>query len=480
MATVPAPRPKWRARAADGVSSEHESAAAAGGHKLGLRRQLGLPEATAVVIGGIIGSGIFMTPGMVARQVGTPGLALLVWIGAGALAFCGALSYAELGAAIPRTGGTYQFLRLAYGTPLVAFLSGWAFFFVDGTGAIASLATTFASYSGFFVGRVVPMSPTTLRAIAVLAITAVAAINYVGVKTGGRVQVFLTALKVAVLIAIIGIGLTSRGGWEHFRTPAASMRPTSGLGGGFATAMIGALFSYAGWSYTSYIAGEIDNPRRNLPLSIIVGMAVVMAAYLAVNIAYMKALPFAALESSALVAADAMQHLFGPKSAGLIAAAVMISTIGALNAVTLAYARIGFAMAEDGYFFAKLSAVQPRYRTPGNAIIVEAIVAALFALSGDFERIVNYFAFIDYLFFGLAVAAVIILRRREPSLPRPFKMWGYPVTPLLFLATTAWYLSQVLIHRFGESMVGIGIMLLGLPFYWYWQRAAALRPREPT
>jgi basic amino acid/polyamine antiporter, APA family len=452
----------------DELSSGRESAVARGG-TLGLRRQLGLREATAVVVGGIIGSGIFMTPGMVARQVGTPGRALLVWVVAGALAFCGALSYAELGAAIPRTGGTYQFLRAAYGTPLVAFLSGWAFFFVDGTGALASLATTFASYSGFFVSRVVPVSPTTLRVIAVLAIAAVAGVNYVGVKAGGRVQVFFTALKVAVLIAIVAIGLTSRGGWDHFHVPASAAAATSGFAGGFATAMIGALFSYAGWSYTSYIAGEIDNPRRNLPLSIIIGMAVVMAVYLAVNVAYMKALPFGTLERSALVAADAVQHVFGPKSAGLVAAAVMISTIGALNAVTLAYARIGFAMAEDGYFFAKLSAVQPRYRTPGNAIIVQGMVAALFALSGNFERIVNYFAFIDYLFFGLAVAAVIILRRREPLLPRPFKMWGYPLTPLLFLATTAWYLSEVLIHRFADSMVGIGIMLIGLPFYVYWR-----------
>jgi APA family basic amino acid/polyamine antiporter len=430
-----------------------------------------------VIVGGIIGSGIFMTPGMVARQVGTPGLALLVWVVAGALAFCGALSYAELGATIPRTGGTYQFLRVAYGTPLVAFLAGWAFFFVDGTGALASLATTFASYSGFFIGRVVPMSPAALRAIAIVAIVAVAGVNYVGVKAGGRVQVLFTGLKVAVLIAIIVIGLTSPGGWDHFRTPPEAMRSAPSLGGGFATAMIGALFSYAGWSYTSYIAGEIDNPRRNLPLSIILGMAVVMVVYLAVNVAYMKALPFATLESSSLVAADAMQHLFGPKSAGLVAAAVMISTIGALNAVTLAYARIGFAMAEDGYFFAGLSTVHPRYRTPGNAIVVQAIVASLFALSGNFERIVNYFAFIDYLFFGLAVAAVIILRRRDPLLPRPFKMWGYPVTPLLFLATTVWYLSEVLVHRFGETMVGIGIMLMGLPFYWYWRDRG---PRAPN
>jgi basic amino acid/polyamine antiporter, APA family len=452
----------------DEVSSGRGSAAGSG--TLGLRRQLGLREATAVVIGGIIGSGIFMTPGMVARQVGSPALALLVWAVAGALAFCGALSYAELGAAIPRTGGTYQFLRVAYGTPLVAFLSGWAFFFVDGTGALASLATTFASYSGFFVGHVVPMTPATLRIIAVLAIAAVAAVNYVGVKAGGRVQVVFTALKVAVLIAIIVIGLTASGGWENFRTPPAARGATLGIGGGFATAMIGALFSYAGWSYTSYIAGEIDNPQRNLPLSIIFGMGVVIAVYLAVNVAYMKALPFATLESSSLVAADAMQHLFGAKSAGLVAAAVMISTIGALNAVTLAYARIGFAMADDGYFFGALSAVHPRYRTPANAIVVQGFVAALFALSGNFEQIVNYFAFIDYLFFGLAVAAVIILRRRYPEMPRPFRMWGYPVTPLLFLGVTAWYLSQVLIHRFADSMVGIGIMLIGVPFYWYWRR----------
>ncbi len=422
------------------------------------------------MIGGIIGSGIFMTPGIVARQAGTPALALLVWTIAGGLAFCGALSFAELGASIPQTGGTYQFLRIAYGTPLVAFLCGWAFFFVDGAGAIASLATTFATYSGFFLSRFVPMSGTTLRIVAVLTIAAIAAINYVGVKAGGRVQVVFTVLKIAALVGIIAAGLFAKGGWDHFHaTPG--VRPEGALGPRFATGMIGALFSYAGWSYTSYVAGEIDNPRRNLPLSIIVGMVVVLAAYLAVNVAYMKVLSFPELQQSALVASDAMQRVIGPGSAGLIAAAVMVSTIGALNAVTLAYARIGFAMASDGLFFERLRRVHPRYHTPADAIVVLGMVAAAFALSGSFEQIVNYFAFIDYFFFGLAVASVIILRRRFPTMPRPFKMWGYPVTPLLFLGTTAWYLSQVLTHRFRESMVGIGILLAGIPFYWYWRRA---------
>jgi APA family basic amino acid/polyamine antiporter len=437
-----------------------------------LARALGLREAAAIIIGGIIGSGIFMTPSMVSREVGTPTLTLLVWVVASGLAFCGALSFAELGASIPRTGGTYQFLRVAYATPLVAFLCGWAFFFVDGTGAIASLATTFATYSGFFLSRFAPMTGTMLRIVAVLTIAVIAAINYVGVRAGGRAQVIFTTLKVAALIAIIVAGLTSTGGWDHFRTlPAA--RPQGALGPRFATAMIGALFSYAGWSYTSYVAGEIENPRRNLPLSIILGMVIVLAIYLAVNVAYMKVLPFADLQQSALVASDAMQRVIGPRSAGLIAAAVMVSTIGALNAVTLAYARIAYAMANDGLFFRRLSTVHPRYQTPANAIIVQGLVAAAFALSGSFEQIIDYFAFIDYFFFGLAVASVIILRRRFPQMPRPFKMWGYPVTPVLFLGTTAWYLSQVLIHRFRETMVGIGILLLGIPFYWYWRRAQA-------
>ncbi len=422
------------------------------------------------MIGGIIGSGIFMTPGIVARQAGTPALALLVWTVAGGLAFCGALSFAELGASIPQTGGTYQFLRIAYGTPLVAFLCGWAFFFVDGAGAIASLATTFATYSGFFLSRFVPMSAAPLRIVAVLTIAIIAAVNYVGVKAGGRVQVVFTVLKIAALVGIIAAGLLAKGGWDHFHT-TPGVRPEGALGARFATGMIGALFSYAGWSYTSYVAGEIDNPRRNLPLSILLGMAVVLAAYLGVNVAYMKVLPFRELQQSSLVASDAMRRVIGPGSAGLIAAAVMVSTVGALNAVTLAYARIGFAMARDGLFFERLRTVHPRYHTPADAIVVLAMVAAAFALSGSFEQIVNYFAFIDYFFFGLAVASVIILRRRFPSMPRPFKMWGYPVTPLLFLVTTAWYLSQVLTHRFRESMVGIGILLAGIPFYWYWRRA---------
>jgi APA family basic amino acid/polyamine antiporter len=439
----------------------------------GLSRQLGVREATAIIVGGIIGSGIFMTPSMVARQVGTPTLTLLVWVAAGGLALCGALCYAELGASIPRTGGTYHFLRMAYGTPLIAFLFGWTFFFVDGTCAVATLATTFASYSGFFLGRFVPMTDTVIRTGAVSIIASATAINYVGVRTSGRVQVVFSSLKVVSLLAVILAGLFLGGSWENLHAHASSSVPSSALAAGFATGMIGALFSYAGWSYTSYVAGEMKNPRRNIPLSIILGMGIVLVVYLAANLAYLKALPFGELQRSTLVASDVMQRVLGPRGAGLIAAAVMISTFGAINAVTLIYPRIAFAMARDGYFFHALSKVHPRFRTPGNAILVQGAVAAAFAVSGSFERIVNYYAFIDYFFFALAVACVLILRRRYPLMPRPFKVWGYPVTPMLFLGVSAWYLWQVLTQRFQESIVGIAIMLAGAPFYWYWRRKRA-------
>jgi APA family basic amino acid/polyamine antiporter len=435
-----------------------------------LSRQLGIREATAIIVGGIIGSGIFMTPSIVARQVGTPALTLLVWVAAGALALCGALCYAELGASVPRTGGTYHFLRMAYGTPLIAFLFGWTFFFVDGTCAVASLATTFASYSGFFVGRWIPMTGLVVRALAVSAIAAVTIINYVGVRAGGRVQVVFTTLKIVALLAVIFAGLFIGGSWQNLHAIPSATVPAIPLGAGFATGMIGALFSYSGWSYTSYVAGEMKNPRRNIPLSIILGMGIVLVVYLGVNVAYLKTLPFADLQRSTLVASDVMQRVLGPKGAGFVAAAVMVSTFGAVNAVTLIYPRIALAMARDGYFFRSLSMVHPRFRTPGNAILVQGAVAAAFAIAGSFEQIVNYFAFIDYLFFALAVACVLILRRRFPLLPRPFKVWGYPMTPILFLGVSAWYLSHVLVQRFQESMVGIGVMLLGLPFYWHWAR----------
>jgi len=240
----------------------------------------------------------------------------------------------------------------------------------------------------------------------------------------------------------------------------------------FGTAMIASLFAYNGWTYSSYVAGEIRHPEKSLPISIIGGIGIVLVVYLGVNIVFIYALPFDTLSAASRPAADTMVAALGKVGGGVIAAAVMVSTLGAANAVLLSCSRTYYAMSEDGLFFKAMDRVHPRFRTPSNAILAQGIMASLFALSGSFEQILTYYAFLDYLFFTMAVAGVLILRRTEPNLPRPYKAWGYPVTPLIFLVVCVWYLGNTITHRFSETMVGVLLTLSGVPFYLYWTRSA--------
>lgn len=445
-----------------------------------LRRGLGGLEATAVVVGGIIGSGIFLAPSIVAREVGAPGLSLLVWVVAGLLATCGALCYAELGAALPETGGTYAFVRRIYRSPLLAFLVGWVFFFVDGAGSIAAVATAFASYSGFFLQRLVPWGPAGVRIVALGAIAALTLLNCWGVRQSGRAQNLLTLLKLATLGVIIVAPLALGSGSLGRLAPFAPESRGAGLWLAAGIAMIPTLFAYNGWMFSTYVAGEIRDPARNLPRSIIAGMAIVLVVYLGVNVAYLFILPFDRLQASTLVAADAMQAAVGPWGAGFVAAAVMISTFGALNVAILAYPRIGFALARDGLFFPGVARVGARSAVPVRAILLQGIVASAFALSGSYERILSYLGFVDYTFFCLAVFGIFVLRRTEPALPRPYRVWGYPLTPVLFLAISAAYLVSLASERPWESLVGVALMLVGLPFYFHWSRGATSGRSPPS
>lgn len=430
-----------------------------------LERGLGSVEATTIIIGGVIGSGIFLAPSLVANNVGSPGWSLAVWIVAGILGAAGGLCYAELGAALPQTGGTYQYLRRIYKSPLLAFLAGWMFFFVDGPGSLAAVASAFASYAGFFLHT----SPTGTKLVAALALLSLVAVNVIGVRTGGWVQNVLTALKVLVLVAIMLLPLTSsQGSWSHFA--AAGFEPEGGRLAAVGAAIIPASFAYSGWTFTSYVAGEIKDPGRGLPRGIIIGMATVMVIYLGVNIAYQYVLPFDQLKSSTLVASDAMQTVLGDKAAGFVAAAVMVSTLGALNAAVLAFPRMGFALAQDGLFFKGLERVHPRFRTPAAAIILQGVIACVFVASGNYETILGYFGFVDFIFYGLVVLGVIVLRHKEPTLARPYRVFLYPVTPILFLLLCAAYLGTTLLGRTTESLIGVALTLTGLPFYYVWSR----------
>ncbi len=431
-----------------------------------LIRGLGGLEATTIIVGGVIGSGIFLAPSLVARNVGSPGWSLAVWVVAGVLATAGGLCYAELGAALPETGGTYAFLKRIYGSPLLAFLVGWMFFFVDGPGSLAAVATAFASYASVFLHT----GPVGTKVVAAAALLGLVVINVLGVRTGGSVQNILTALKVLVLVAIAVLPfLAGHGSWSHF--VAAGTEPAAGSRlAGVGAAVIPATFAYSGWTFTSYVAGEIRDPGRGLPRGIIVGMLTVIVIYLAVIVAYQYVLPFDRLAASTVVASDVMHEVVGDRGASFVAAAVMISTLGALNAAVLTFPRMGYALARDGLFFRGLERVHPRFRTPAAAIVVQGLLACGFVASGSYERILGYFGFTDFVAYGLVVFGVMVLRRREPGLDRPYRVFGYPATPLLFLALAAAYLVTVLVGRTAESLIGVMLTLTGIPFFYWWSR----------
>jgi APA family basic amino acid/polyamine antiporter len=440
-----------------------------------LARGLGQRDGLAIVVGGIIGSGIFVAPALIADRAGSPGRALLAWSLAGVLALCGALSFAELSAAVPETGGSYAFLRRAFATPLVAFFFGWTFFFVDGPGSVAALGSVIATYAAVLVPGI-GTGTSAARLVAVGCILGAVTANYIGVQTGAGVQRWLTILKVCGLVAIVVVAFAAPGGdWAHLTSPPVvgpEGAPTlSGLG----SAMLPALFAFGGWSYAAYVAGEMRDPQRTVPRALLGGIGIVLAIYCLINIAFLFALPFEQLRHSARVATDVVERVLPGRGAAVVAAAVIVSCLGALNAIVLSYARIAFAMARDSLFFRRLGEVHPRFGTPAAALSVQGLVAAAFALSGDLEEILGYFGFVEYLFFSLAVASVFLLRRREPHLHRPHRVWAYPWPPVLFLLVSGGYLTSLLIAETRGSFVGILLMCSGLPFYLWWRRAPLAR-----
>jgi APA family basic amino acid/polyamine antiporter len=434
-----------------------------------LVRGLGRVEATSVVIGGIIGASIMLAPSLVARQAGAPGLSLTMWLLGGVIALTGALCIAELSAAMPETGGTYVFLKRAYpGTP-IPFLFGWTMFFAYTSSAIAAVATAAALYGGFFLEKVMPYGTWERRIVAVLVIALITAVNYVGVRQAGKTQAAFTALKLLLIAGVIVVCLgfaTHAGGLSPFAPGPNDPK------GSLAQAMVLTLFGYSGWHFSTNVAGEIRDPQRNLPFSILVGIAVVIVVYVLINVSFLLVLPFAQLRESQLPATDAVSVAVGAVGAGIVSIAIVASTLGTINAQLMNYPRIAFAMARDGFFFQKLAHVHEGRATPVGAIIAQGVVASAFALSGTFTQILTYTAFVNHSFMSLIVASVFVLRAREPQMARPYRTWGYPVTPLIFLAVSAWYLFGLLRDRLTGSLIGIGIMLLGVPFYLFWRSRA--------
>jgi basic amino acid/polyamine antiporter, APA family len=430
-----------------------------------LPRRLGFWAMVAVVVGTIIGSGIFRVPAGVAAEVGSPAGVAAVWVLGGVITLCGVLSLAELAAALPESGGVFVYLRAAYG-PGVAFLFGWTMLFLAPAGA-ASFALVFAEY----LGTLAALSPVGVRLVAAAAILIVSVAGYRSVRGAGAIQGAATAGKVAALAALV-VAAFVLGDGDGGAFGRGAPAPGDERWGGVGLGLVAALWAYNGFNDALSVAGEVRDPGRVLPRALLAGTVVVVAIYLAANAAYLYVLPFDALRASPLVASDAMVRVLGAAGAGAVAAMVMVSTFGALNGLALVNPRIFYAMAGSGLLFAPLARVHPRFRTPHVAVAAHAAVALAGVWSQSYEQLTAAFVLGVWPFLALAAAGVMVLRRARPDLPRPYRTPGYPVVPLVFIAGTLWVVGSALVARPGPTLAGMGLTLLGLPLYLLRRRAA--------
>ena len=426
-----------------------------------LPRKLGFLDALSIVVGIIIGAGIFLVPNLVARELKSPEWILAVWIFAGVISFFGALACAELGTMFPATGGQYVFLREIYG-PLIGFLCGWSMFAVARTAQVAWLAMTMALYVSYFV----PMSNAAAKFLGLAALALFTAINYWGVNAGALVQKIFTLAKILGLLLIIA---------SAFLWHAGSGAVRGSLQGGFSAshfgvALIACVLACDGWVQLSFVAGEIRNPRRNILLALAIGSAACTAVYVLANIAYMRVLSVPEIAASEHVGASVAERVLGHAGGGLVSLIILMSIIGTLNGCFLTSPRIYFAQARDGLFFRKFAEVHPKHQTPGFAIVAQAVWAAVLLVSGSYESLVDYAMFAIWLSYGFMVAGVIVLRIKRPDLDRPYRMWGYPVTPVVFLLITAWFLGNMIVSRPVPSLAGLALILTGVPIYLFWER----------
>ena len=412
----------------------------------------------------MIGGGIFLVPNLVARSLPSMSMIMTVWLLAGGVSLTGALACAELGAAFPATGGQYVFLREAYGTA-AAFLCGWSLFTVARSAQVAWLAVVFSIYVGYFVPLGSYSKPLSLAVLALFTW-----VNYRGVKLGAMVQnSFTLAKSVGILVIVAGALLLGGHTAQNVATPGAHSLSGNALSS-FGVALIACLMSYDGWVQLSFVAGEIRNPQRNVLRALTYGTLLVAALYLLANLAYMRVLPISAIAASEHVGADAAASVFGAAGGKVVSLLILISVLGTLNGCFMTSPRVYFAQAADGLFFRRFAEIHPVNGTPGFAILAQGLWSAVLILSGTYESLIDYALFGIWVFYGLMIAAVIVLRRTRPDLPRPYRMWGYPVTPLAFLAITLWFLINMLITRPGASFASLSLMLTGVPAYFLWHR----------
>jgi len=447
----------------------------------GLVRGLGLWSATAIVIGDTIGTGVFLVSSDMARTVGSTALVFAAWIVGGIIVLFGAFCYAELGAAFPKAGGAYVYLERGLG-PLWGFLFGWMSSFLERPVAMATLAAGCLRFIGFLLPAVaLPLAVghvgsyaftlTLAQPLAAAVIVVITAINYLSVRMGGAIQVLLTSLKVGTIILIVVLGVALG---KHVAAAASPAITPISLGalGAFLTALVPAMWAYNGFNDLGDLGEEILQPHRNIPRAIILGLLTVGGLYLLANVVYFHVLPFAQVARSQHVASDVVQSFAGHQGAAWLTIAMAISALGALHVVELTGARIPYAMARDGAFFQFAQRLQPRFHTPSGALLLEGTVAALLALTGTFEQLYSLFVFAVWIFFALVALALIRLRRREPGLPRPYRTWGYPWTPLIFLVAAIALTVNLWLVRPVRSSLGLGVILAGVPFYYRWRGAA--------
>ncbi len=443
-------------------------------------RRLGLFSGTMSVIGGIIGSGIFLNPAIVAQRVGSAGLTMAVWVLGGAVALIGAFCFGELGFRRPDAGGGYVYLREAFG-PLPAFLYAWMLLLAIATGAIAAVAMTFASYTVALFS----LPANSALPLAVGAIVLLSMVNYVGVKPGAITQNIFTILKLTALAGLIVAGLFLPGGSgtapvPSVTTPSGSLGVTLAVG----AALVPILFSYGGWQQTNFIAAEIIEPERNLPRALVLGVVVVVAVYLLANLAYLRALGAGGLAASTAPASDVMRALVGEAGARFITAGIVVSTFGFLNLVILVSPRVYQTMAADGLFFERLARLHPVYRTPAAAILFQGAWAILLTCIGKYGQLLDYVVFGDWIFFGLAVAALFVYRTRDrragvPSHPPgAFRTPGYPLTPALFMGAAIYVVAGSVTSNPGNAVKGTLLLGFGVPVFLFWSRKAR-KPEEP-
>ncbi len=456
-----------------------------------LVRGLNLAGAIAVVVGTVIGTGVFLKARVMTCNVGPASTVLIVWVVSGLLSLAGALTYAELSAMMPEAGGEYIFVNKAYG-PRMGYVYGWTQFVITYSGSAAAKGTAFAVFLNVltqgslnvdyftlhFLGRNFVLGH--MQMIALIVVTIVTLINCLSVSISGAIASFITALKVLIVLAVgTGVFLLAKGDWMHFAMTNAGGTcegVASGARGGlagFGAAMLGALWAYDGWSNLTIMAGEVKNPKRNLPLALIGGMILIVFLYTFVNAAYFYVLTptqVASVSLASSTATEAVRQILGPLAASVMAAGLLVSTLGSCYTGIMTGARIPYAMSVDGLFFRKLADVSRRTHVPVNALIVQWVWICALTLSGSFDSLTDYAMFAAWIFYGLATASVFIFRKRMPDAQRPYRTWGYPIVPILFLLVTAFLLINTIWTAPMQSLIGLLLIAGGLPLYQYFSR----------